>query len=149
MSTPIDLTRDSGLPSEGMHLFKITDAKEQNSKSSGQPQWILGLTCQDSGEDQGKKMSVFLSLAPQARFKIDQLLDAIEAPKHGSMTVEQMVGKLLKVVVVHGEYEGNVNANAYKMLPAGSTAQVDLPTRSSSSSSRPSELSGTGRKTIF
>lgn len=150
MSTPIDLNRNSGLPSEGVHLFKITDGKEQASKASGNPQWILTCVCQDSGEDQGKQMTLFLSLAPQARFKIDQLLDAVEAPKHGTWTLDQFVGKLLKIAVVHGEYEGNPTANAFRMLPASSTATVQMPTKSDQSRSNPSELSGgEQRKKIF
>ena len=150
MSTELDLSRTSGLISEGTHLFKITGGKEQASKTSGEPMWVLECTCQDAGEDQGKKMSLFLSLTPQARFKIDQLLDAIEAPKQGKIMVEQLPGKLLKIAVIHDEYQGAVQMKAYKMLPASSTAEVSLPSGQSSQGSTASELSGQPqRKKIF
>jgi hypothetical protein len=148
-STSIDLNRSSGLPSEGVHLFKITDGKEQGSKSSGQPMWVITCQCQDAGEDQGKMMTLFLSLAPQARFKIDQLLDVVEAPKHGSWNLDQFIGKMLKIAVVHGEYEGNPTANAYRMFAASSTATVDLPTKSSSQSGSASPELSSGRKSPF
>jgi hypothetical protein len=134
MSTPIDLDRTTGMISEGTHLFRIETAEEKASTSSGNPTWYLGLICQDQGEDQGKKMLLALSLSVGARFKIDQLLDAIEAPKKGTWTVEQCAGKLLKICVTHGEYNGQPKMDAYRMLPASSTAVIPLPERSTTSS---------------
>jgi len=141
MSTPLDLDRTTGLITEGMHLFKVDTAEEKASTSSGNPTWYLGLICQDQGEDQGKKMLLALSLSVGARFKIDELLDAVEAPKKGTILVEQLVGKVFKIYVVHGEYNGKVKMDAYRMLPAGSTAVIEHPTGSSSSTpSQASEL---------
>lgn len=148
MASQIDLERTSGFPSEGLHLFKITKAEEKASKASNQPQYVLTLTCQDGGaDDQGKTVTMFLSLSPQARFKIDQLLDAIEAPKHGVWTVDKFVGNTFKGLVVYGEYEGNMTANISKMLPASFNGRVESPRISTDQESTLPEQSS--RRRIF
>lgn len=127
MSTQINLERNSGIVTEGIHLFKITKAEEQASKSSGMPMITLTCVCQDAGEDQGKQVPLFLSLVPAARFKIDELLDALDAPKRGSWDLGQFVGKSFKAVVKHTTYEDRVQANLSRIIPAGSTASPQIP----------------------
>ena len=117
--TEIPLERSTGLPTEGMHLFKITKGEEKAAASSGQPQWVLTCICQDAGEDQGKQVTQFLSLSVAARFKIDEMLDAIQAPKKGTWKVDQFVGKMFKATVKYGDYEGRVTVNLLKPAPAG------------------------------
>jgi len=51
--TELDLSRNSGNPTEGLHLFKITKVEEKASMSSGNPQLVLTCVCQDQGEDLG------------------------------------------------------------------------------------------------
>jgi hypothetical protein len=149
MSTPVDLARNSGVPTEGIHLFKITEGKEQLSKTSGEPMWVLTLVCQD-GEDKGKIVTVFMSLAPKARFKIDQLLDAIDAPKHGTVTVEQIPGHNIKGAVVYGEYNGSPTANIQGMWGADVDVKYSPPSKPSSETSSIDELSsGQKRKSPF
>ena len=131
----INLKRSSGLPSQGVHLFKITKAEEKES-TSGNPMWVLTCVCQTAGDDQGLQMPVFLSLTDAARFKVDEFLDAIEADKHGSLEVGECVGKLLRIAVQHAPYQGNMRANPFKMLPASSKQIVDIPA--------PPELPGNG-----
>jgi hypothetical protein len=140
MSTPIPLERSTGIPTEGTHLFKITDAKEKLSKSDND-MWVLTLECQDAGDDQGKQMTVFLSMVPKARFKVDQFLDAIEAPKKGQWEVEQCIGKSLRVTVVHVEYEGSIRANPYTMFPKSSTENPEIPKHGEKSAKLPADAS--------
>jgi hypothetical protein len=149
-STELDLDRTSGFITEGTHLFRIEGSKEQGSKSSGIATWYFDCICQDAGEDRGKKFSLILSLAPAARFKVDQFFDALEMPRQGKFRHEQAVGKSLKIVIQHGEYNGNPNMNAYRMLPANSTVQVEVPHRSESGEGpRSPELNSSGKKSPF
>ena len=147
MSTPLNLERNSGLPSQGTHLFKIIKAEEQLSKS-GEPMWVLSCQCQDAGEDQGKQFPMFLSLTPQARFKVDEFLDAIEAPRKGTLMVEDCVGKLFRIAVVYSEYEGTVRAAAGRMFPKSSTENPPTP-MDSTKSRLPTDSVEEPRRKIF
>jgi hypothetical protein len=89
---------------------------------------------------------MFLSLVPEARFKIDQLLDAVKAPKSGSMTVEQMVGKTLRITVDHQEYNGTLRAAAVYMLPYDSTENPPVPAKTSQSAGLPVDVKGSTPK---
>jgi len=125
--TELDLSRNSGNPTEGLHLFKITKVEEKASMSSGNPQLVLTCVCQDQGEDLGKNVGMFLSLSPAARFKIDELLDAVNAPKKGSWKIEQFVGKSFKAMVKYGEYEGRTTVNLTKLIPSDSKVTPQMP----------------------
>lgn len=148
-STPINLDRTTGLITEGVHLFKVTSTEERGSKSSGQPTWFIDCECQDQGEDKGKKFQLVLSLVPAARFKVDQFLDAIEAPKQGSFQHEMSRGKLLKIAIVHGEYNGNPKMDAFRMLPSSSNATVTLPSKEGESRPSAPELGSSAVKKPF
>lgn len=126
--TELDLSRNSGNPTEGLHLFKITKIEEKASLSSGNPQLVLTCVCQDQGEDLGKNVGMFLSLSPAARFKIDELLDAVNAPKKGTWKIEQFVGKSFKAMVKYGEYEGRTTVNLTKLIPVDSKVTPQMPT---------------------
>lgn len=129
----INLDRSTGLVTEGMHLFKIITAEDGASKESGQPMWVIGMECQDGEEDKGKKFTLWLSMVPAARFKVDNFLDAIGAPKHGEMEAGQCVGKLLKIYITHGEYNGGPSMNAFRMFESSFNGPFTPPTPKSGS----------------
>jgi hypothetical protein len=150
MGTPINLDRSTGLVTEGMHLFKIVSAEDGASKESGQPMWIIGMECQDGEEDKGKKFTLWLSMVPAARFKVDDFLDAIEAPAHGELTPEQTVGKLLKVYITHGDYNGRKSMNAFRMFSSSFNGTVTPPTpKSGSVTPKTPELEQNTRRPSF
>lgn len=140
MSNPIDLTRGSGLITEGMHLFKILEAKEGASKDNGNPLWVVEMECQDGDDDKGKKITKWISLLPQARFSLDNFLDAIEAPAHGEMLVEQCNGKLLKAYITHEEYNGAPSQNIWRMFPTSFNKEVTPPAKKEEKASSTPEL---------
>jgi hypothetical protein len=69
---------------------------------------------------------LIFSLSKKARFKLDEFLDAIEAPKKGSMVIDDTVGKLLRVTVVHEEFNGRIIAKPQIMLTKSSTATPEI-----------------------
>jgi hypothetical protein len=103
-----------------MHNFKIVKTEEKMSQSQ-KPMWVLDMECIDQGEDKGKHVIQFVSLSVEARFKLDELLDAVLAPKAGKMDHSQLVGKELRAGIAYGEFNGRVTANVYSMLAKGST----------------------------
>jgi len=147
----IPLERNSGLITEGTHPFVISKAEEKASASSGEPQWVLTLQCtEQAGEDRGKEVSLFLSLSSKARFKIDELLDATEFPKQGTVEVHEFVGKKLRAGITHGEYNGRATANVFRMLPASSTVVLDLPKKTTMAQKPiPTDSSAPERRSAF
>jgi hypothetical protein len=127
MSTEIELDRSSGLPAEGTHLFKIIKAEEKAAKASGDPTWYLTAECQTQGEDLGKQVFFTISLSLKAKFKRDEFLDAVEAPKHGKWTVEKCTGKLLRMTIQHSVFNGKDQAKVAYMLPASSKNEPIVP----------------------
>ena len=138
---PIDASRDTGMPSEGTHLFKVSRAEEKQN-GEGHLQWIVELTCQDSGSDQGLKYTefFFVEASHNARWKFNQFLDGVDAPKKGSLEVGWLMNKLLRVTIVHDEWEGvkrpkgkqyhlktsTVNPEIKHETPRGNTAAAEF-----------------------
>jgi len=147
MSNPIDLDRNTGLPTEGTHLFKVTAAKETPNKNSGDPQWVLDFTCQDAGPDQGTVMSVFMQTVGKGRFVLNEFLDAIEAPKKGQMRVEDTMGKLVRITVVHEEYNAKMSAKPQAWHVKSSTNNPEVKHVAQAKSTLPSD--GTRKPSPF
>lgn len=136
---PADLDRSTGLITEGTHLFKVTRAEEKLT-NDGIEQWVLDLTCQDPGEDQGKKYTEFFRLSGPARWKFDNFLDAVDAPKKGTWTVDKVMNSVLRVTIVHREFEGRVSVNAQQYHLKSSTANPEIKRSDGKKSSAPELL---------
>ena len=119
MPATISLERHSGLPSEGQHVFKVVRASEE--EGSAGPYWRYILQVQGSDEA-GREMMLNLSLSSNARWKIDQFLDAMEAPGKGTARMEEFVGRSFMGNVVHEVYEGAKKAALADMSPYSGTA---------------------------
>ena len=137
MPTTIDLIRNSGMPSEGQHVFKVIRASEEEGAAG--PYWRYAIQVQD-GDEKGREMLLQLSLSPQARWKLDAFLDAVKAPRKGKANMEEFVGKTFVGNVIHELYEGVNRAAVGEMSPyegsapprpstktTGSAAQAELP----------------------
>lgn len=118
MSTGIELSRTSGLVDLGTHTFKITERSSEEMGGSGYPYWRLICQVISSGDNQGKEVMYQLSLSPQSRFRMDEFLDGIDAPKKGKWTLEQCIGKKFRASVVHDTYEGKMRSNIQTVIPA-------------------------------
>ena len=122
-STPIDLFRDpdANTCSQGLHLFKIT-AFDEIQGNGDYPSWQYKLVCQDAGKEQGKSMLLFLSLNPNARFKIEEFLNAVEAPnKHAQITGDAFVGSTLQGLCMDDNWDGNVRRKVTNFYPKNFT----------------------------
>jgi hypothetical protein len=144
----IDLKRNSGIPSLGTHLFKITET-EEDTGSTGYEYWKLTLICQTPGDDEGKKATAFVSHSPKARFKMDELLDAIDAPRQGRFRREQLHGKILRGTVVHDEREGRVYANVDNFLPVKENESFLATLEEKDKGSLPDDVKGKDKKRPF
>lgn len=122
----IDLDRKTGNPVEGIHLCKITEAKEQASQA-GDPMVVITYTIQTAGEDQGKEFTNFYPITGKGRFRIEALLDAVKAPRKGQCEAGFFVGKVLRIGVQLQPYQGQMRANAFIHLAADSKENPIIP----------------------
>lgn len=114
----ISLERQNSICSEGTHTFKIVKSEEKMG-GSGFPYWNFQMTCIDEGPDKGQSVWGMISLSPQARFKLDQFLDATNAPTKGSASHEHFVGQTLRATVKWEDYNGKISAKPDAFIPAG------------------------------
>lgn len=112
----VTLDRSANVPiTEGIHVFSVADITEGESKA-GNPMWTVKLACQDPAEA-GKQVSLFLVLTDAARWKFEAFLDAVLAPKAGSATASQFVGRKLRAQISHEDYEGKPQARVGELWP--------------------------------
>lgn len=121
--TTINLSRSTGLVSMGVHTFRVARISLSHEPGdSGYHFFFVNCECTDSGEDRGKEALLILSLSPKARFKLDEFLDAIEAPKDGEISAErftkEFTGKYFRADIVHDDSRGKPQANMSNLLPA-------------------------------
>lgn len=125
--TSIDLTRTAGPIPEGVHRFRVVACEEKEGPSG--PYW--NLTCEVVGEQQyeGQRVWHTVSLVPAARWKLEEFLDAINAPESGAMDGNDTLGAFFMGQVFHDEYEGVKRPKIKKCLPAEGGAPVGQPTQ--------------------
>lgn len=112
MTEVIDLERQANkLVPEGVHEFTIVDSGIGQGNSGAY--WRLA--CEAEG-DLGM-LTVFLSMSPAARWKLEQFLNAINAPTTGKMHYSELVGKRFRGLVRHEEYEGQKRATVDTFYP--------------------------------
>lgn len=116
MSTSIELRRTTGLVSLGTHSFKVSPKSEEDQGDAG-PYWRVIAEVISPGDDQGKEVMHSLSLSPKARFKMDEFLDGIGAPKKGSWTLEQSIGKTFRGSVGTDTYQGKPKSVINSIIP--------------------------------
>lgn len=141
MSTEVDLKRTTGMPALGTYLFKIVRLKEGEGDKG--KYWGYSCQVQDKIEDQGKEVFMIISLAPSARWKMDQFLDAMKAPSKGKVSGESFVGKLFRGTVSHDRNPGTgeLRAGISTMFPYDSQIAMDTPAGVEAPVVNPPELS--------
>ena len=115
----LDRTANVPLP-EGVHLFQITDGSEGEGAKG--PYWKFDTTCLTVGEEGKAPKPLYISLAPQSRWKLEIFLDAVGAPSTGAATVEKFVGRQFRGNIKHEEYEGRISAAIGEMFPKSASA---------------------------
>ena len=112
----ISLDRIANQPvSEGIHLLKITAGNEGEGAKG--PYWKFDTVCLTPGEDSKSPKPLYISLAPQSRWKLEIFLDAVGAPATGAATVNKFVGRQFRGQIIHEVYEGRTQAVIGEMFP--------------------------------
>lgn len=113
----ISFTRENDPPSVGMHRLKIVSIA-QAMGGSGFPYLLVRYAVVGTAEE-GRQVQDRVSLSPQARFRVDQWLDAVGAPKSGGGSPKQFEGRIVRAEIVHEEYEGVMRGRPSRYLPDG------------------------------
>lgn len=95
----IDLSRTSGKPALGTYTFKVIRTSEHDGEAA--PYWRLICQIQDKSPDQGKEVMLQLSTSSAARWKLEEVLDAIDAPRKGNAEHSIFMGKLFRANVIY------------------------------------------------
>jgi hypothetical protein len=111
----IDLDRTGTDPvSLGTHPFTVVGFSEGEGDKGAY--WKFDCQC-DSPAEKGKTVSLFLSLTPASRWRLEIFLDAVNAPTSGAATADKFIGRRFRGTVKHGAYNGRPQANIEEMFP--------------------------------
>jgi hypothetical protein len=111
----ISTDRTASVVAEGVHLVQFVDY-EQRSGAAG-PYWAFQMEI-IKGPFEGKMLWSNISLSNNARWKLEELLDACDVPPGQEVGGDDFLSKVCKVEVKHDQYEGRTKANVSKFLPA-------------------------------
>lgn len=90
-----DFERVTGPMPEGVHRFQIINFDERMG-GSGYPYLNYTLECVDEAPWKGQYVWLMLSLSPAARFKLEEFLDAVGAPRSGKGSGREFVGHFIR-----------------------------------------------------
>ena len=105
----IDLNRTGGRQTLPAGTYKVRIEKiEQKQKAGGQYPYLKFTlrVLDDRGKPGTNLLWTNVSLSPNSRFIMDQLLDAIDAPSEGKITANWFRNKALWVAVKVEDYKG-------------------------------------------
>lgn len=120
---PLERTANDPVP-EGVHLFTVASFDEGEGAKG--PYWKFILACNTPGQE-GKQVFHIVSLAPTARWRLELFLDAMSAPKTGSVTADKFVGRQMRAQVKHEDYEGRPQARIGEMYAVNAVAKTPAP----------------------
>jgi hypothetical protein len=119
----INLDRTANVPlSEGMHTFQISAGTEGEGQKG--PYWKFDLVCLTPGDEDKAPKPLFVSLTPQARWRLEIFLDAVGAPSSGAATIDKFIGRKFRGQVKHETYEGRLQATVSDLFPLTSAKPV-------------------------
>lgn len=107
MPASFDLKREgnSGLLPNGVYRIVVEDAQEKTGPS-GHPYVNLKIKAIVKGKQSSMPIFEVLSTAPEARFRVEQFLDAVGAPESGSANARWFKGKSCWASLKSEEYQG-------------------------------------------
>jgi hypothetical protein len=107
MPANFDFEREgnSGLLPNGVYRIVIEDAQEKTGPS-GYPYVNLKIRAINKGQKSAMPIFEVLSTAPEARFRVEQFLDAVGAPESGSAGARWFKGKSCWASLKSDEYQG-------------------------------------------
>lgn len=115
--TEIDFSRTSGLIDLGTHTFQVTDRSREDMGPSGDPCWYLICKVISAGENRDKELLHTISLGASSRWKMDEFLDGVGAPRKGKGSLGQFIGKKFRASVGQGVYEGKDRSTLESIMP--------------------------------
>ena len=113
--TAVSLKR--GPVSAGSHYARLTEMIQKTGPKG--EYWEYTVVIEESSPDNGRELPLRISLTPQARWKMDEFLDAVEAQAEGEARGSSFLGKLIKVHVLETEYNDRHKAEIDAIFPAG------------------------------
>lgn len=115
----IDLGRKDTLIPQGLYPFRIIEF-EVRQGGSGFPyiSYTMELVAESKElqDWEGQRIWMNVSLSPQARWKLDEFLDAVGAPEKGTAEPGDFLGAVVLAEVVHNEWEGKLRPNINKVF---------------------------------
>lgn len=107
MPATFDFKREgnSGLLPNGVYRIVIEDAQEKTGPS-GHPYVNLKIRAIVKGKQSSMPIFEVISTAPEARFRVEQFLDAVGAPESGSASARWFKGKSCWASLKSEEYQG-------------------------------------------
>lgn len=117
----IELGRPAGgLIPEGPALFRI---KKIDLKSGPSGYGYLKAEFRaEQGEAAGMALWDNLSLSPEARFRLNAFLDALDLPRTGKMRTSALLDRPIFIDVKHEDWEGEARAKVGKYLNGPTSA---------------------------
>ena len=105
----------SGAPAEGVYKLRVSDVQIKPTKDKPENKNLnLEYTIDEPEEWAGWKVWDNVSLTPQARWRLQQVLEAItgEEWRDDSMQLDprDLLGKEFEASLIHSTYEGKTNA---------------------------------------
>jgi len=102
----------------GRYAARIIDVEQREGNQA--PYITLTFSIDDT------KFVVFhnVSLSPKARWKLDELLDAVRAPTSGKMKLQELLGKRVEIFIRLEEFDGKMRPRVYSIAPA-KTQQIE------------------------
>lgn len=110
----LEFQRQNEPVSVGTHRLTIAKIEPQPGKEF--PYLRVSYKVLTKGEE-GRQLVDNISLSPQARFRLDEWLDAVGAPTTGRGRPELFIGKTLRAEVGHEEFEGRTRPRPNKYFP--------------------------------
>jgi hypothetical protein len=132
--TTVDLGRKNSVLSEGVHHLRIKKCEEKQGPKG--PYWNFLMECTDPGPDLGVGVFTIVSLAPDARWKLDQFLDGVGAPDKGTVVGSKFVGKDLRAMIKYETYNGAVKSVVEAYIP-GNAPEGTVPKVSGTGNTNP------------
>jgi len=142
MGTQVDLSRTSGLIDLGTHTFQITERSKEEMGPSGEPYWQVICKVISPGENQGRELMHSVSLGQPSRWKMDEFLDGIGAPKRGKWSIDQCIGKKFRATIGQDTYNGKLKSiiEAFVAPVEGEQLSMDSELAAPSDQALPSDV---------
>lgn len=123
----INFKRDEGggLRPDGVYKLKVEDVEvKQASDPSKFPYLNVRFSVLYNGQPKGLSVWDILSYSPAARFKFDQILDAMNAPEDGEVNYRWLKGKQVFATLITATHKGKVSNKVGQYLTAEAAAEL-------------------------